>query len=244
GAILSRHGAGGHASHHDRRPRRLRRGLHRGHRHGDDTRQQRPRVPDSGGPRVLLVRQDHRRDDHDRPSRPGHRRGTGTVVTLSAPLAQGTGARPVSAPNASEPEIRIRGVRKVFGANGSTVVALDGIDLDVARGELVCLLGPSGCGKTTLLNAVAGFSLPTAGEIVAAGRLVTEPGPDRGVVFQEYALFPWMTVWDNVAFGLEMRQEPKRQILETVEALLRTLHLTEFSGRFPKDLSGGMRHRG
>jgi NitT/TauT family transport system ATP-binding protein len=158
-------------------------------------------------------------------------------------MAPGTGAGPVSASNESESEIQIRGVGKVFGANGSGVVALDGIDFDVARGELVCLLGPSGCGKTTLLNAVAGFSLPTSGEIVAAGRLVTEPGPDRGMVFQEYALFPWMTVWDNVAFGLEMRREPKERIRDTVDALLRKLHLTEFAGRFPKDLSGGMRQR-
>jgi NitT/TauT family transport system ATP-binding protein len=158
-------------------------------------------------------------------------------------MAPRIGAGPVSASNRAESEIQIRGVRKVFGANGSGVVALDGIDFGVARGELVCLLGPSGCGKTTLLNAVAGFSLPTSGEILAAGRLVTEPGPDRGMVFQEYALFPWMTVWDNVAFGLEMRREPKERIRETVDALLRKLHLTEFAGRFPKDLSGGMRQR-
>ncbi len=136
-------------------------------------------------------------------------------------------------------EIEIRGVRKKFGE----VVALDGIDLDVARGELVCLLGPSGCGKSTLLNAVAGFSLPTSGEIVAGGKVVTEPGPDRGMVFQEYALFPWMTVRANVAFGLEMRHESKDQIAAKVDALLEKLRLTEFANRFPKDLSGGMRQR-
>jgi NitT/TauT family transport system ATP-binding protein len=139
----------------------------------------------------------------------------------------------------SDAEIRIRGVRKQFGE----LVALDGIDLDVARGELVCLLGPSGCGKSTLLNAIAGFSLPTTGEIVAAGKIVTEPGPDRGMVFQEYALFPWMTVRANVAFGLEMRGEPKQQISTKVAALLEKLRLTEFANRFPKDLSGGMRQR-
>jgi NitT/TauT family transport system ATP-binding protein len=139
--------------------------------------------------------------------------------------------------------IQIRGVTKVFGANGSGVVALDGIDLDVARGELVCFLGPSGCGKSTLLNAVAGFSLPTSGQIVADGRVVTEPGPDRGMVFQEYALFPWMTVRSNVAFGLEMRHESKERIDETVGALLDKLHLVDFADRFPKDLSGGMRQR-
>ncbi len=149
----------------------------------------------------------------------------------------------MTASSASEPEIRIHSVKKVFGANGAGVLALDGIDFDVSRGEFVCLLGPSGCGKSTLLNAVAGFSLPTDGEIVAAGRVVTEPGPDRGMVFQEYALFPWMTVRSNVAFGLEMRREPKRRIRETVGALLNKLHLTEFADRFPKDLSGGMRQR-
>jgi len=149
----------------------------------------------------------------------------------------------VSSASVPEPEIQIRGVTKSFGTNGSDIVALDGIDFDVGRGELVCLLGPSGCGKSTLLNAVAGFSLPTAGEIVAAGRVVTEPGPDRGMVFQEYALFPWMTVRSNVAFGLEMRREPKQRIEETVGALLDKLHLTEFADRFPKDLSGGMRQR-
>jgi NitT/TauT family transport system ATP-binding protein len=136
-------------------------------------------------------------------------------------------------------EIEIRGVRKQFGE----VLALDGIDLDVARGELVCLLGPSGCGKSTLLNAVAGFSLPTSGTIVAAGQPVTEPGPERGMVFQEYALFPWMTVRANVAFGLEMRHESRRDIETRVGALLDKLRLTEFAARFPKDLSGGMRQR-
>ncbi|GAC1399113.1 MAG: ABC transporter ATP-binding protein [Thermoanaerobaculia bacterium] len=145
--------------------------------------------------------------------------------------------------SAGEPEIVIRGVTKVFGADGSAVVALDGIDLDVARGEFVCLLGPSGCGKSTLLNAVAGFSLPTTGDIVAAGHKVTAPAPDRGMLFQEYALFPWMTVRSNVAFGLEMRREPKGRIREIVDALLDKLHLREFAERFPKDLSGGMRQR-
>jgi NitT/TauT family transport system ATP-binding protein len=133
--------------------------------------------------------------------------------------------------------ISIRGVTKTFGE----IVALDRIDLDVARGELVCLLGPSGCGKSTLLNAVAGFVAPTSGEIVANGRPATEPGPDRGMVFQEYALFPWMTVRANVAFGPEMRGE--RDPRPIVDALLAKLRLTEFAERFPKDLSGGMRQR-
>ena len=139
--------------------------------------------------------------------------------------------------------IRARGVRKVFGAREGEVVALDGIDLDVAPGEFVCLLGPSGCGKSTLLNAVAGFSLPTAGTIEVHGRAVEGPGPDRAMVFQEYALFPWMTVAANVAFGLEVRGDPPARIRERVDGLLGTLGLREFRDRFPKDLSGGMRQR-
>jgi NitT/TauT family transport system ATP-binding protein len=144
---------------------------------------------------------------------------------------------------AGEPAIRIRGVRKVFTSGGADVVALDGIDLDVAPGELVCLLGPSGCGKSTLLNAIAGFSPPTEGTVVADGVQVTGPGPERAMVFQEYALFPWMTVARNVAFGLEVRGAPRAEIREKVDALLRLLHLSEFRDRFPKDLSGGMRQR-
>jgi NitT/TauT family transport system ATP-binding protein len=133
--------------------------------------------------------------------------------------------------------IEIRGVTKTFG----DIRALDGIDLEVANGEFVCLLGPSGCGKSTLLNAVAGFVAPTTGEIIAEGKRVIDPAPDRGMVFQEYALFPWMTVRANVAFGLEMRGEAG--IDAKVDALLAKLRLSEFANRFPKDLSGGMRQR-
>jgi NitT/TauT family transport system ATP-binding protein len=137
-------------------------------------------------------------------------------------------------------EILVKGVGKRFDGG---VVALEEIDLTVSPGEFVCLLGPSGCGKSTLLNAIAGFALPTEGTIFVGGREVKEPGPDRAMVFQEYALFPWMTVADNVAFGLEMRNEPRAVIASRVDELLATLSLTEFRGRFPKDLSGGMRQR-
>jgi NitT/TauT family transport system ATP-binding protein len=150
----------------------------------------------------------------------------------------------MSAGGPGRAEIEIRGVTKVFdAAESGTVVALDGIDLDVEKGEFVCLLGPSGCGKSTLLNAVAGFSLQTAGTIRANGVDVSGPGPDRAMVFQEYALFPWMTVEANVAFGLEMKGESKAVIREKVDRLLALLHLTDFRQRFPKDLSGGMRQR-
>jgi NitT/TauT family transport system ATP-binding protein len=131
----------------------------------------------------------------------------------------------------------------VFGRDGQEVRALQAIDLEIPRGAFVCLLGPSGCGKSTLLNAVAGFSLPSSGTITVDGAAVTSPGPDRGMVFQEYALFPWMTVAQNIAFGLEIKGVPKAVRRAKVEALLTLLHLEEFSHRYPKDLSGGMRQR-
>ena len=147
------------------------------------------------------------------------------------------------APHDEPAHIKITGVGKVFSSGGREVVALQDIDLAIPRGEFVCLLGPSGCGKSTLLNAVAGFALPSSGVITADGQLVTAPGPERGMVFQEYALFPWMTVEANIAFGLEIRRQPKAQIRATVDQLLQMLSLADFRHRYPKDLSGGMRQR-
>jgi NitT/TauT family transport system ATP-binding protein len=157
--------------------------------------------------------------------------------------AGGHPAGPAGASSAAAPAIRAERVRKVFATGSREVVALDGIDLDVGPGEFVCLLGPSGCGKSTLLNAFAGFSPPTSGRVLAGGREVAGPGPDRAMVFQEYALFPWMTVERNVAFGLEMKGVPREAIRRTVDHWLEKLHLRDFRDRFPKDLSGGMRQR-
>ncbi|GAB3428135.1 ABC transporter ATP-binding protein [Massilia solisilvae] len=139
--------------------------------------------------------------------------------------------------------IHINGVNKVFSSHGSDVVALKDINLTINSGEFVCLLGPSGCGKSTLLNAIAGFSHPTSGQILVDNRPITEPGPDRGMVFQEYALFPWMTIEQNIAFGLEIAGRPTAAIKERVDMLLDMLGLREFRDRYPKDLSGGMRQR-
>jgi len=139
--------------------------------------------------------------------------------------------------------IDVKNVNKVFNAGEREVVALKNINLHIPDGQFVCLLGPSGCGKSTLLNAIAGFALPSSGEITANGRLVTGPGPERGMVFQEYALFPWMTVEKNIAFGLEINGTPQAQIDKRVADLLAMLSLTDFRQRFPKDLSGGMRQR-
>ena len=140
-------------------------------------------------------------------------------------------------------EIRIARVDKRFPVPGGEVVALQDINLDIKSGEFVCLLGPSGCGKSTLLNAIAGFSAPTSGSVTVDGRPVVAPGPDRGMVFQEYALFPWMTVAENVAFGLEIKGMARADIEARVAALLTMLKLGDFRDRFPKDLSGGMRQR-
>ena len=154
-----------------------------------------------------------------------------------------TGADTMPVADAAPVQIQVRGVEKTFAVGAQKIVALQNIDLDIRKGEFVCLLGPSGCGKSTLLNAVAGFQPPTKGTVTVDGRSITEPGPDRGMVFQEYALFPWMTVAQNVAFGLEIKGMSKAAIAEKVEWLLQKLHLQDFRNRFPKDLSGGMRQR-
>jgi NitT/TauT family transport system ATP-binding protein len=141
------------------------------------------------------------------------------------------------------PHIIVKNVQKVFRTGDKDVVALRDIDLVINRGEFVCLLGPSGCGKSTLLNAMAGFSLPSSGVITVDGKIVIGPGPDRGMVFQEYALFPWMSVEKNIAFGLEIKGVSKADVATRVESLLQTLHLQDFRHRYPKELSGGMRQR-
>lgn len=143
----------------------------------------------------------------------------------------------------THPQVHIKNVDKIFGSGTSRVVALKDINLNIEEGEFVCLLGPSGCGKSTLLNSIAGFSLPSSGSLEVNGVSVQRPGPDRGMVFQEYALFPWMTVERNIAFGLEIKKTPSDIIADKVDALLGILGLSEFKRRYPKDLSGGMRQR-
>jgi len=134
-------------------------------------------------------------------------------------------------------------VSKVFEGDGRRMVALQDISLEIPHGQFVCLLGPSGCGKSTLLNAIAGFAPPTSGQVLADGVPVAGPGPERGMVFQEYALFPWMTVEQNVGFGLEIKGMARAQIAARVGELLKLLSLEDFAKRYPKDLSGGMRQR-
>jgi len=120
---------------------------------------------------------------------------------------------------------------------------LRGLSLEIADGEFVCLLGPSGCGKTTLLNAMAGFVFPSAGELEVDGRPVRGPGADRGVVFQEYALFPWFTVEENVQYGPRLAGLRGQALAEIAEHYLQLVGLAQFKGYYPNQLSGGQRQR-
>jgi NitT/TauT family transport system ATP-binding protein len=141
------------------------------------------------------------------------------------------------------PKIQIQRVSKSFGVQGHATPALGLIDLDVAEREFVCLLGPSGCGKSTLLNIVAGFLAPTAGTVLVDGRPVNGPAPERGVVFQEYALFPWLTVTGNVEFGPLLQSRPAAERRRTVEHYLNLVGLRAHADKFPVQLSGGMKQR-
>ena len=141
--------------------------------------------------------------------------------------------------------IVMRGLRKQFVdiARKEEIVALDGIDLDIGDDEFLTILGPSGCGKTTLLNIVASFERASSGEVRLDGEAVVRPGPDRGVVFQEYALFPWLTVQQNIEFGLRERGVRKAQRRERVRRQIASVGLSGFEQRYPQELSGGMRQR-
>jgi NitT/TauT family transport system ATP-binding protein len=140
--------------------------------------------------------------------------------------------------------IRVRDITKTFPARtGPELTALEDISLDIAAGEFLALVGPSGCGKSTLLDLVAGLTAPTSGEVSVGGRPVTGPGLDRGVVFQQYALFPWRTAQANIEFGLEVKGVPRRRRAERAREMLALVGLTAFADRYPHELSGGMRQR-
>ncbi|MEV4897343.1 ABC transporter ATP-binding protein [Nonomuraea sp. NPDC055795] len=140
--------------------------------------------------------------------------------------------------------IEIRGLSKSFvGQDGGRVQALSDVDLDVAENEFLTVLGPSGCGKTTLLKAVAGLVPADSGEIRVDGAPVRGPGPDRSMVFQNFALLPWATVLDNVAFGLELRGVGKAEREERARALISMVGLAGFETKRPAELSGGMQQR-
>lgn len=146
-------------------------------------------------------------------------------------------------PSEQEPLICLEGVAKRFAAHGGRFTALTGISLDIRRGELLVLVGPSGCGKSTLLNLIAGLERPDEGRLLVGGRPVNGPGPDRAVMFQEHALFPWRTVFGNVAYPLERLGWPKERIRARVDELLKLVHLSRFAQNAVHELSGGMRQR-
>ena len=140
--------------------------------------------------------------------------------------------------------ISLASVTKRFATGDYVVTALDDVSLTVQDREIVTLVGASGCGKSTLLNLIAGFEMPTAGQVLVDGHPVEGPGPDRGVVFQQAALFPWLSVKDNIAFGLSLRaNQGKADPQQVVERMLRKTGLSAFCDRHPAELSGGMRQR-
>jgi NitT/TauT family transport system ATP-binding protein len=143
------------------------------------------------------------------------------------------------------PKLFIDGVSRVFpGVRGAAPTrALEPTNLSVPENDFITILGPSGCGKSTLLRIVAGLDRPTEGRVLLDGRTVTRPGPDRGMVFQSYTLFPWLTVAENIAFGLKEKGVPQAERRNTVSAYVEKVGLRGFENHFPKQLSGGMQQR-
>ena len=150
-------------------------------------------------------------------------------------------------------KISIKDVSRIFySPSGERIEALKDVNLEVEDafssagrdiGEFRVLLGPSGCGKSTLLRMIAGLDKPTSGQVLVNGEIVTHPGKDRGMVFQKYTSFPWLTVSDNIAYGMKINGVPEAQRKETVDRLLKSVGLTEFANVYPETLSGGMQQR-
>ena len=144
---------------------------------------------------------------------------------------------------ADKGRIRVERVAVTFGRGAESHQAVSETSLEIAPGEFVCLLGPSGCGKSTLLNCVAGYVRPSQGRVTLDGAAVTRPGPDRGMVFQQYSLFPWKTVFDNVAFGPRRAGKGDAEATSIARTLLEMVGLSRFAKRYPGELSGGMQQR-
>ena len=141
-----------------------------------------------------------------------------------------------------ENKIFLKEVTKVFGEK---TIALEGLSMEVFPNEILCLLGPSGCGKSTVLNLIAGFESPTSGEVCLEGRPIVRPGPDRGVIFQEHALFPWLNVEQNIGFGKKLRGGVEDEVRygESVKKYIELMGLGGFEHHYPRQLSGGMKQR-
>ena len=141
-------------------------------------------------------------------------------------------------------ELVIRNLTRIFARDdGSTLTAIEEVDLTISQEEFVCVLGPSGCGKTTLLRMVAGLDFATSGDILLDGEPIRGPNSKVGIVFQEYSLFPWRNVIDNVAFGLEMMGVGREERYQRADKYLELVGLSQFSRSYPSELSGGMRQR-
>jgi len=143
----------------------------------------------------------------------------------------------------AKPTLAIKGVSKRFSMGDQTVEALRDVSLTINKGEFVCLIGASGCGKSTLLRIVAGFETVTSGTIEMYGTPIAGPGPERGMVFQDYALFPWLTVRQNIGFGPRQRGLPKANLDEIARRYTDMVGLTRFADYYPSQLSGGMKQR-
>lgn len=166
----------------------------------------------------------------------------------------------------SEAKILIDHVEKIYKGHDRDTVALNGVDLEIQENEFICVVGPSGCGKTTLLNIIAGLETVTAGQVIMNGKKIVGPGNDRGVIFQQYALFPWLTVRKNIEFGfhflhkdvvitnvdrktgkkkekITQRKYTKEERRELSEKYMNMVDLQDFADSYPKELSGGMKQR-
>ena len=158
------------------------------------------------------------------------------VSNSAAPESSGAAATaPIS--------ISLRNVTKVFRRDATETVALDGIDLDIRRGEFIAVVGPSGCGKSTLMRLIGGLLSPSDGEILIDDRTVTAPVTDVGIVFQKPVLLDWRTILENVLFQIDMRRLPRRDHMDSAHQLLAAVGLSDFMDRYPHELSGGMQQR-
>ena len=140
-------------------------------------------------------------------------------------------------------KVKIDHVEKIYDGRKGKMIALNGVDLDIMENEFICVVGPSGCGKSTLLNIIAGLLEPTSGAVYVDGKKVEGTGTERGVVFQQYALFPWLTVMKNVMFGLKLKGMKDEEAKEIAMKYIKMVQLEDFVDSYPKELSGGMKQR-
>ena len=140
-------------------------------------------------------------------------------------------------------KLKIDNVKKIYQTRKGEMTALNGVNLDIKENEFICVVGPSGCGKSTLLNIIAGLDTPTSGAVYIDGKKIEGTGTERGVVFQQYALFPWLTVLKNVMFGLKLKGKSDAEAKEIAMKYIKMVQLEDFVNHYPKELSGGMKQR-